>query len=147
MYVCFRRILETAPVWCGDGVIAMARAEKYPWSTTAVGEAFRVPYDVGTAYALRTLAGYQEKRYGRFFSVETEGDELVVTRHAERVVRKPGRRDGRPWDRIGVGEFFDIMRTECSAQNVSNLVARRNTGQKKFHVQNLADRWRIRRYE
>lgn len=124
----------------------MPRSEKYPWSTTEVGQSFEVANEPGVLFTLRTAVGYQEKRHGRHFEVIPDGDRIVVTRRAGKVNRSVGRKDHRPWDEIEVGEYFDIMRTECCAQNVVNLVARRNArGPRRFYMQNLVDRWRIYR--
>lgn len=123
----------------------MARNEKYAWSTTEVGAWFEVPFSAKTLAVLRTAAGHQSRANDRHFQVQRRGDVIRVTRVATPDERKVTERDGRPWDEIEVGEWFDVMRTECTASNMTTLMARRNKGERRFYLSNLPDRWRVHR--
>lgn len=123
----------------------MARNEKYAWSTTEVGDWFEVLFSAKTLAVLRSAAGHQSRANERHFQVQARGDVIRVTRVATADARKVAVRDSRPWDEIGVDEWFDVMRTECTLANISALTARRNKGSKAYYLHNMADRWRIYR--
>lgn len=80
--------------------------------------------------------------YDRFYRVELQVDPplIRVTRLQEPEPR------GYPWEEMELGQWFEISRTECTKENVFNMMRyHNNKGGRRFYLENYSDRWRIYR--